>query len=273
LAFLAACLCLALARNGSISEDLLDDDDDDDVIDDEPMQESEPEPEVKRGRRPSLCAKAKCGRGRVCQINAEGKAECPCAPDCEYYRKSPAKTQVCSKKNVTYDTECDLDRDHYLCRAGKAGCRHPKFKKVVLDYYGQCTELKPCTEESRKQFPDRLRNWLFVVMEEMANRANMGEYEDLLKEAEEDENHSYAAIWGFCDLDKDPQDRHVSKRELQYTRRSLKAFEHCLNPFLDDCDEDDNGNITLTEWGKCLRVPHDKITDRCKVIHGGKSGK
>ena len=46
--------------------------------------------------------------------------------------------------------------------------------------------------------------------------------------------------------------RFVSRRELLYTIQSLKALEHCLLPFLDDCDTDNDDKITLWEWGRCL---------------------
>ena len=48
----------------------------------------------------------------------------------------------------------------------------------------------------------------------------------------------------------------MSRRELLYTIQSLKALEHCLLPFLDDCDTDDDGKITLFEWGRCLSLIH-----------------
>jgi Secreted protein acidic and rich in cysteine Ca binding region. len=32
------------------------------------------------------------------------------------------------------------------------------------------------------------------------------------------------------------------------------ALEHCIAPFLDSCDVDDNHRITLKEWGMCLQL-------------------
>lgn len=32
------------------------------------------------------------------------------------------------------------------------------------------------------------------------------------------------------------------------------SLEHCIAPFLDSCDEDDDHRITLAEWGKCLQL-------------------
>lgn len=253
---------MANAKRGSISNNLFEDDINDDVH----SQETDSQTDEQDDRRKSPCFRKKCYRGEECQVNDKEEAECVCTPSCDFYKQQEGRHQVCSNKNVTYDTECDLDREHCLCKHSKDGCRYPGARKIQLEYYGTCQELSPCSDDSRVQFPDRLRNWLFVVMETMADRAEIGEYEDLLEEAKADDNHSYAAVWGFCDLDKDPQDRHVSRRELQYTVRSLKVMEHCLVPFLDECDHDDDRKITLVEWARCLSVPEDKIENRCRDI-------
>jgi len=47
----------------------------------------------------------------------------------------------------------------------------------------------------------------------------------------------------------------VSRHELFPIRAPLMALEHCIAPFLDSCDVDDNHRITLKEWGKCLELP------------------
>lgn len=275
LVLVATVLCLVTAKHGSISDNLFESDVKDDFKEDstdEGTVVTVLDTEHNKSRK-NPCVRKKCYRGEICQVNEAGDGECVCNSNCEFYRGTNERHKVCSNKNVTYETECDLDREHCLCKYKKDGCNHPDVKKIQLEYYGQCQELGECVEGSRIQFPDRMRTWLFVVMETMANRAEMGEYEVLLEEAKADANHSFAAIWGFCDLDKDPQDRFVSRRELQKTVRSLKVFENCLVPFLDDCDEDDDRKITLVEWGKCLNVPHDKITDRCKDIHEKRENK
>lgn len=48
--------------------------------------------------------------------------------------------------------------------------------------------------------------------------------------------------------------RFVSRHELFPIRAPLMALEHCIAPFLDRCDEDDDHRITLAEWGKCLQL-------------------
>ena len=63
--------------------------------------------------------------------------------------------------------------------------------------------------------------------------------------------------------------RFVSRRELLYTIQSLKALEHCLLPFLDDCDTDNDDKITLWEWGRCLGLEEGNVsyTPLCRYTH------
>ncbi|CAG2109245.1 unnamed protein product, partial [Medioppia subpectinata] len=66
-----------------------------------------------------------------------------------------------------------------------------------------------------------------------------------------------AIIWKFCDLDKQPHDRHVSRHELFPLRAPLLSMETCISDFLDNCDENSDHKITLVEWGKCLGASDD----------------
>ncbi|XP_059168006.1 SPARC-like [Physella acuta] len=220
-----------------------------------------PAPEVKEQ---NPCSRKKCYRGETCQLTENREAECVCYTRCaEIY----AGLEVCSNNNMTYKSECHLDLDHCLCSNNRQGCLSPGKRKIYLEYYGACRELRKCEPGAAAQFPDRMRQWLFVVMEEMAERASLGEYQALLDEAMKDESHAYASVWKFCDLDVDPQDRKVTRKELQFLTRSLKAMEHCLEPFLDGCDVNKDREITLVEWGKCLGLTNDKIKDKCLDIH------
>ncbi|KAI5634422.1 secreted protein acidic and rich in cysteine ca binding region domain-containing protein [Phthorimaea operculella] len=72
-----------------------------------------------------------------------------------------------------------------------------------------------------------------------------------------------AAIWKWCDLDAHDNDRAVSRHELFPIRAPLMALEHCIAPFLDQCDADDDHKITLAEWGKCLQLDEYELEDRC----------
>lgn len=43
------------------------------------------------------------------------------------------------------------------------------------------------------------------------------------------------------------------------------ALEHCIAPFLDSCDVDDNHRITLKEWGKCLEIAEVRYMFYCDL--------
>ena len=46
--------------------------------------------------------------------------------------------QVCSNKNLTFDSECHMDREACWCRKRKPQCGNPSFRTLRLDYYGEC---------------------------------------------------------------------------------------------------------------------------------------
>lgn len=46
--------------------------------------------------------------------------------------------------------------------------------------------------------------------------------------------------------------RLVNYKELLPITAPLKALEHCTAPFLEGCDSDSDGKISLEEWGSCL---------------------
>lgn len=48
--------------------------------------------------------------------------------------------------------------------------------------------------------------------------------------------------------------RHVTRRELMFIIASIKPMEHCLVPFLNECDANDDHTIDLMEWGTCLGI-------------------
>lgn len=102
-----------------------------------------------------------------------------------------------------------------------------------------------------------MRDWLFNIMRDLADRQELPQYY-LKMQREAESNYtlrwSNAAIWKWCDLDGHPHDRAVSRHELFPIRAPLMALEHCIAPFLDSCDADDDHKITLKEWGKCLEL-------------------
>lgn len=48
--------------------------------------------------------------------------------------------------------------------------------------------------------------------------------------------------------------RSVSRHELFPIRAPLVSLEHCIAPFLDSCDKDDDHLISLSEWTRCLEL-------------------
>lgn len=119
-----------------------------------------------------------------------------------------------------------------------------------------------CKEEDMADFPRRMRDWLFNIMRDLADRQELpSHYLKMQREAET--NHTLrwanAAIWKWCDLDGHPHDRAVSRHELFPIRAPLMALEHCIAPFLDSCDTDNDHKITLIEWGKCLELDEVSI--------------
>lgn len=118
-------------------------------------------------------------------------------------------------------------------------------------------------------FPRRMRDWLFNVMRDLANRDELtGHYMEMEMEAETNLTRRWtnAAVWKWCDLDGHPHDRSVSRHELFPIRAPLVTLEHCIAPFLESCDSDNDHRITLKEWGKCLELNEDDMMDRCDDI-------
>ncbi|XP_078319651.1 SPARC-like isoform X2 [Crassostrea virginica] len=235
-------------------EDL--DDETDDTDDDQEIVDTRTNP----------CDKKTCRRGEECYLDNARKARCRCVEQCT--PEPDPRYMVCSNKNLTFDSECHMDREACWCRKRKPQCGNPSFRTLRLDYYGECKQLTSCQDFEMEQFPIRMSDWLFKVMEELARRNELNaEYLGMLKEAEVDKNHVDAVIWKFCDLDVHPQDRFVTRRELLFVVATVKPMEHCLAPFLDLCDANKDRKISLYEWGGCLGLNQDKIQDKCAAVH------
>ena len=82
---------------------------------------------------------------------------------------------VCSNHNETFNSDCELHQLRCFCESGIFGqCRDPeKYSHVHIEYYGECGDLKECEENELEDFPRRMREWLFNVMEEMAERSEL----------------------------------------------------------------------------------------------------
>ncbi|CAG0925333.1 unnamed protein product [Notodromas monacha] len=192
------------------------------------------------------------------------KAECQCIKDCPI--ESDPRRKVCSNHNETWDSDCVLYQMRCLCTDGDRRCHDDKYKHVHVEYYGTCKEIPKCSEDDMSDFRERMRQWLFNVMKELRGRQKLNEpYLEMEEKAEQDASlrWSYAAIWKWCDLDSHPNDRRVSRHELFPLRAPLMAMEHCIAPFFDSCDSDNNHSIDLKEWGSCLGVSTEEIDGHC----------
>jgi len=218
------------------------------------------------------CMDKRCGPGRECTSTSQGKAKCVCLTSCP--TEDDDRRRVCSNYNETWTSDCDLYRARCVCDSGSAECIDQANKHLHIEYYGECRQIEPCTEEEMSDFPRRMRDWLFNVMRELADRRELSpHYLKMEREAERATSDSQrsvaAAVWKWCDLDGHPNDRQVSRHELFPIRAPLMALEHCIAPFLNNCDADNDHRITLQEWGNCLQVPQQDMLDKCDDVRDG----
>jgi len=216
---------------------------------------------------PDACANKHCGAGKECRVDQSGVAQCQCIAACPQ-EKDPRR-MICSNQNETWNSDCELYRMRCLCKENSAECVDPKYDHAHVEYFGTCKNLPECTADEMVDFPRRMRDWLFNIMRDLADRHDLSpHFLKLEREAEKDLSRKWAnaAIWKFCDLDGHPHDRKVSRHELFPIRAPLMALEHCIGPFLNSCDVDDDHFITLGEWGACLELTQDEIEDKCEDV-------
>jgi len=208
------------------------------------------------------CLKVYCGAGRECIISDDGEGICQCIEECG--GEIDERRMVCSNKNTTWDNDCELYRQRCQCAEGLPGCKSSDNEHLHIDYYGYCQEQKECEAEELDDFPRRMREWLFNIMRDMADRELLSQhYISMEKEAETDQNKKWtnAVVWKWCELDGHPRDSSVSRHELFPLRAPLFTLEHCISEFLDSCDPDDDHNITMKEWGACLKLSEENLDD------------
>lgn len=215
------------------------------------------------------CENKHCGAGRICQLTDEGDAKCVCIPECP--TETEVRRKVCTNHNETWGSDCEVYRMRCWCDEESKNCTNPEFKHVHIEYYGQCREMPECSAEQMADFPRRMRDWLYTIMRDLAERNELtAHYIQMEKDAETNMTRKWnnAAIWKWCDLDSHPHDSGVSRHELFPIKAPLMALEHCIAPFLNKCDADNNHLITLAEWGKCLELDADELEDRCEEVRG-----
>lgn len=237
-----------------IEEEYNDDDDEDEEIQ---FEEEDDEDNVY-----DPCQDKFCGAGRECIVTEDGVGVCICQAECD--EPAEDRRKVCSNHNETWPSDCELYRQRCLCAEEEKGCTNPEYKHVHIDYYGHCQEIPECESGELEDFPRRMTEWLFSIMRDLADRQSLSNhYLKLEKEAESDENKkwSYAVVWKWCDLDGHPKDKAISRHELFPLRAPLYTLEHCISPFLDSCDSNDDHFITLKEWAACLKLDVENMED------------
>lgn len=96
----------------------------------------------------------------------------------------------------------------------------------LIGFLGECKAIPECEDGELEDFPRRMREWLFNVMEELADRQELNQpFVKLHQEAKFDlaKKWNNAAIWKWCDLDAHPHDNVVSVHELFPIRAPLKV--------------------------------------------------
>ncbi|XP_054160824.1 SPARC-like [Oppia nitens] len=208
------------------------------------------------------CLKLKCDAGKECVIDTEsGKAKCQCISTCA--DNTDVRRRVCSNHNTTWQSDCHLYKHRCDCIEGqKSSDCDDKHKHMHIDYYGECQELPECRKEVLEDFPRRMREWLDHIISKKVETSGTGD---------DGSDHSKkwidAIIWKFCDLDKQPHDRQVSRHELFPLRAPLLSMESCISDFLNGCDPNDDHKITLVEWGECLGATDAEMVDKCNKFH------
>ncbi|KAI1296930.1 Sparc [Halotydeus destructor] len=204
------------------------------------------------------CESLRCGHGKECVINMEtSEATCECIRECG--DTADIRRRVCSNFNTTWQSDCHLHRHRCLCNEGLSTDCVDEHKHMHIDYYGVCQELPNCEKEVLEDFPRRMKDWLYTVMTTRIPNP----------EALHDANHHTASkwvdavIWKFCDLDKHPHDRTVSRHELFPLRAPFLSMEPCISDFLNLCDSNNDHKVTLVEWGQCLQESEANLEDKC----------
>lgn len=117
---------------------------------------------------------------------------------------------MCTNHNETWTSDCEVYRARCLCLEGSAQCRGEQYHHVQIEYYGECREMPTCQTSEMVDFPRRMRDWLFNVMRDMAERRELTpHYLRMEREAEADLQRRWAnaAIWKWCDLDAHDKNR------------------------------------------------------------------
>jgi len=202
-----------------------------------------------------LCLNKKCGIGEQCAM-FEGEAFCECIEICEV--PTDPRQKICTSSNQTFESDCHFLRMKCWCNRNDPKCRDLNIINERLDYYGACQHIEECSEEQKKVFPQRMKIWLDEVLHILNERKDLDpKFSSLVKLADEmkanntEKFWTYGVAFEFCQLDKS-NDHIIQKDEVRSLISSIKSMENCIQPFLDECDTNNDDIISDREWGVCL---------------------
>lgn len=73
----------------------------------------------------------------VCKSDQDS-AECICIPECP--EETDPRRKVCTNRNVTWDSDCEVHRQRCLCDTKDPTCLDKNHKHIHIDYYGECKQ-------------------------------------------------------------------------------------------------------------------------------------
>ena len=105
------------------------------------------------------------------------------------------------------------------------------------------SEAKKCSPEELKSMGSRLLDWFGVVIAEQKKEHHI-----------QIKKHSFAdcetQVWYMFNRFDTNNDLKLSVKELYYLEHDQN--EHCLQPYLDQCDEDNDRFLSAYEWCTCF---------------------
>lgn len=218
--------------------------------------------EVNSNERVDLCTNVECEEGERCVV-INDEAVCECYEDCII--PSDERQRICSSSNQTFESDCHFIRQKCWCNKNDRKCTDLKIINDKLDYYGACRHIELCSINERKVFVDRMKIWLDEVLHILDVRKDLDpKFFSLVKSADEmkakksEKYWTAGVIFEFCELDKS-KDRSIQKQEVSLLISSIKSLEHCIQPFLDEIDQNHDDIISENEWGNALDLSADDM--------------
>lgn len=218
---------------------------------------------VKEVTHEDICANIECEAGERC-IVSDNKPLCECYEDCQI--PNDQRLKICSTSNKTFESDCHFLRQKCWCNKNDQKCADFSIVSDKLDYYGACTNINQCTQNERRIFVERMKVWLDEVLHVLDNRQDLDskflylvKLADELKAKKVEKYWTAGVIFEFCKLDSS-KDHSIQKEEIALLVSSIKSMEHCIQPFLDETDSNEDGIISEDEWGTALDLSDDDLS-------------